>query len=136
MFLLVFVVLSLLLLNVARGWIADAASVEAAGTRLLWMVVPVLIIDAAAALLAALLGARSALASDVKRRTATLIAMAPPLVVAATLAAVGATSAAQTVYDLLAVTAGAWTGAHLAHRVPEPGPAASASGRASAREVP
>lgn len=115
-FLLVFVVLALLLLNVAVPWIEDAGTVPGAADRLLWMVVPVIVLDAAAGLLGALAGARSALHGGHTGHRVVCIAVAPPMVVAAGLAAVGASNPAQTVYDLLAVGGGAAAGALLALR--------------------
>lgn len=115
-FLLVFVFLSLLLLNLATPWIERAETVRAAASRLLWMVVPVLVIDAAAALLAAFLGGRSALSRGCTGPIVVAVSVAPPLVVALALAAAGASDPAQTVYDLLAVTVGCWTGVLLALR--------------------
>ncbi len=119
-FLVVFAILSLVLLNLATPWIGNADSLDAAGSRLLWLVIPVLLIDAAAGGLAAFLGGRSARRRGVSGRAATFVALAPPIGVALALAVVGATDAAQTVYDLFAVTAGCWAGAHLAGRFDPP----------------
>lgn len=91
-FLLVFVVLSLLLLNLAIPWIESAGNVRAAASRLLWLVVPVLIIDAASALLAAFSAAGSALSRGCTRRIIIAVSVAPPLIVAVALAAAGAST--------------------------------------------
>lgn len=114
-FLLVFVVLSLLLLNLATPWVEGADTVSTAATRLLWLLVPMLVVDATAALLAAFLGARSALRRGSAGRPVVFVAVAPPLLVALVLAG-GATDPTQVVYDLLAVAAGATAGALLALR--------------------
>lgn len=115
-FLLVFVVLTLVLLNLATPWIGDAESVLAAATRLLWLLAPVLVIDAAAALVGAYAGARSALHRSCEGYAVIVPAAAPPVLVALVLAAAGASDATQTVYDLLAVAAGSWCGTLLAVR--------------------
>lgn len=115
-FLVVFVVLALMLLNLATPWIEDAATVRDSARRLLWMLVPVLLVDAVAGLAGATVGARSARRSGQAGRPVVWIAVAPPMVVAAGLAAVGASDPAQTVYDLVAVGGGAAAGALLVLR--------------------
>lgn len=118
-FLLVFVVLSLILLNLATPWIEDAGTVQDAARRLLWMLVPVLLVDAVAGLAGATVGARSARRSGHGGRPVLWVAVAPPMVVAAGLAAVGASDPTQTVYDLLAVGGGAGPAADAAPKCHE-----------------
>lgn len=115
-FLAVFVVLTLVLLNLATPWISAADTTSQAASRLLLMLGPVLVVDATAGLAGGYLGGLSALRRGFGGRALLLLAVVPPVVAATALAAVGARDATQTLYDLLAIGGGALLGQVLAGR--------------------